>query len=69
MRKPLSPTECSSEIKNFVVHLTALLENWDEGLNVSITQSREDPSSPDEEEDPIRILATKINSVNAVDHD
>ena len=67
-RKPLSPTERSSEIENLVVQLTTLLENWDKGPNVNITQSMEDPT-PEEEEDPMRILATKINSANAVDHD
>ena len=68
MQKPLSPTERSSEIENLVVQLTTLLENWDKGLNVNITQSREDPI-PKEEENPMRILATKINSANAVDYD
>ncbi len=67
----LSPTERSSEIENLVAHLTTLLENWDRGPNVAIIQPREDPSTPeeDEEEDPMRILATKINSANAVDQD
>ncbi len=67
----LSLTERSSEIENLVAHLTTLLENWDRGPNVAITQLREDPSTPeeDEKEDPMRILATKINSANAVDQD
>lgn len=37
MQKPLTPTERSSEIETFVVHLTALLEDWDQGPNISIT--------------------------------
>ncbi len=67
----LSPTEQSSEIENLVPHLTTLLENWDRCPNIAITQPKEDPSTPeeDEEEDPMRILATKINSANAVDQD
>ncbi len=40
MQKLLSPTERSLEIESFVVHLTALLEKWDEGPNVSITPSK-----------------------------
>ena len=68
MQKPLSLTKRSLKIENLVVHLTTLQENWDKDLNVSITKSKEDLSTPEEEEDPIRILATKINSANAVDH-
>lgn len=35
--KPLTSAERSSEIGNLIVHLTAILDNWDEGPNVSIT--------------------------------
>ena len=67
----LSPTEQSSEIENLVAHLTTLLQNWDRGPNVAITQPKEDPNTPeeDEKEDLMRILVTKINSANAVDQD
>lgn len=67
----LSSTEQSSEIENLVAHLTTLLENWDRGPNVAIIQPREDPSTAKEgeKEDPMRILATNINSANAVDQD
>lgn len=58
-RKPLSPIERITEIENLVIQLTTLLDNWEKGPSVSIvTQSREDPT-PEEEEDPMRILATK----------
>lgn len=71
-QKPLSPTKQSSEIENLIVQLTTLLEDWDKAPNVSFTQSGEDPTPEKEqllEEDPMRILATKINSANAADHD
>lgn len=55
-------------MKNLVVQLTTLLENWDKSANVNIIQSREDPI-PKEKEDLIRILATKISSANIVDYD
>lgn len=67
MQKPLFPIEHSLEIENLIVQLITLLGNLDKSPNVNITQSRKDPT-PEEEGDPIRILATKINLANAIDH-
>ena len=71
-QKPLSPIEQSSEIEKLVAYLTILLENWNKSPNiVVITQPKKDldTSEEDKEEDPMRILYTKINSANAVDQD
>lgn len=71
-QKQPSPIEQSSEIETFIAHLTTLLEDWDKGQNlVAATQQMEDldTTEEDEEEDPMMILATKINSANAVNHD
>lgn len=68
MRKSFSLTERSLEIKNLIVQLTTLLKNQNKGLNINITQSRKNLTL-EEKKDSIRILAIKINSINAVDHD
>lgn len=68
IRKLLSPIEHSLEIENLVIQLTTLLKNWDKSPNVNIIQLREN-FTPKEEKDSIRILATKINSTNAIYHD
>lgn len=66
-RKPFFFIEHSLKIKNFIIQLTTLLENWDKGLKVSITHTTKNFTS-NEEEDPIIILATKIDSVNVIDY-
>lgn len=45
-----------------------LLESLDKNLNVNISHWRKDPISG-KEKDLIKILTTKINSANPVDHD
>lgn len=70
MQKTLFSIKYNLEIENLVIHLTALLENWDKDPNVSITYKlREDSSLPDMEEDSIKILAMKINSANTINND
>ena len=62
-----TPVEQSSEIEDLVVQLTHLLGAWEEdNINAMATQAEESESI---QEDPLRILATKINSANAVDQD
>ena len=70
-RSPLgqksTPAEQSSEIEDLIVQLTHLLGAWEEdNINAMATQAEESESI---QEDPLRILATKINSANAVDQD
>lgn len=74
-QKTPSSSEQSSEIEDLIVQLITLLENWDKdgGTNVNVTQARHNPT-PDEEPllhegGPTVVLATKINSANAIDHD
>lgn len=66
MQKPLSLIIRSSKIEHHVVHLMALLVDQNKGPNFSITQSKVDPNIADEEEDPMRLLAIKINLANAI---
>lgn len=67
MKKPLSFIEHSLEIKTIFVLLTTLIENWDKSLNVNIIQLTENARRK-EKKVLTELLATKINSANAVDH-
>lgn len=51
--------------------MITLLENWDKDPNPAITPPKKALSilKKNEEEDPIRIWATKINLTNIIDHD
>lgn len=73
-RTPPSPQQ-SLEVDDLIVHLTGPLENWDndESANAALATQIQGTSQADineaPESDPIRILATKIHSTNAVDQD
>lgn len=65
-----SPT-AGTEVKNLILYLTKLLNNWDVEKNngerdIEVWENLE---SSNQEEDLIMILATKINSVNTTDYD
>ena len=69
LQKAPSP-ERISEIKNLIVQLTYLLEAWDkndEDISANLTQTEEDTELG--HDDPLRILATRINLANATDQD
>lgn len=64
------------EVDDLIVHLTGPLENWDndESANAALATQIQGTSQADINEapesdpiNPIRILATKIHSTNAVD--
>ena len=70
-RSPLgqksTPAEQSSEIEDLIVQLTHLLGAWEEdNTNAMASQVEESESKQD---DPLKILATRINLANAVDQD
>lgn len=70
-RSPLgqksTPAEQSSEIEDLIVQLTHLLGAWEEdNTNAMASQVEESESAQD---DPLKILATRINLANAVDQD
>lgn len=73
-KTPPSPRQ-SLEVDDLIVHLTGPLENWDndESANAALATQIQGTSQADineaPESDPIRILATKIHSANAVDQD
>ncbi len=68
------------EVKNVILHLTDLLNSWDANERERELQAEkratrvcndlqlDQPESPNEE-DPMVLLATKINSVNAINYD
>lgn len=63
-----------SEIENLILHLTNLLNSWDEDKGeMELPQADNDLQPGQSEslhkEDPIVLLATKINSVNARNYD
>lgn len=63
-----TPGEQSSEIEDLVVQLTHLLGAWENDDNIKVMSAQAEESGP-MHEDPLKILATKINSANAVDQD
>lgn len=47
----------------------AILKNWEESPNISITKLRKNLSLPNNEKDFMKIVATKINLANVIDYD
>lgn len=70
IQKPLSYIEQNSEIKNLIIHLTTLLKKQNKDLNIAAIQLNEDSNTleEDKKEDLMKILATKMNSANAVNY-
>ena len=64
------PLEQNSEIENLIIQLTNLLGAWnedDENIEVMTTQTGQETEPG--HEDPLKILATRINSPNVADQD
>ena len=70
-----TPPIAGTEVENLVLYLIEMLNNWDmeedKGERDMLVRENLELGNQErsEEEDPIMILATKINSVNATDYD
>lgn len=67
------PPTAEIEVENLVLSLTELLNNWDvkedkEEPDTLVRENLEPKSQSSDEKDPIIILITKINSVNAANY-
>lgn len=69
MQKKTIPLEQSSEIEDLIVQLTHLFGAWDDDEKTKVMTTQAEENSEPMHEDPLRILATKINTANAVDQD